>query len=108
MHRSKRRFTGRNGSVSKTDWGMKNLRTTINNWFDKLDGQWRAMPVKKQHHYTLLLFSAYALLSIIALLKVCYDVAQSDNTLTIEHIENPINRKNNSSVSPQDSIEIII
>lgn len=86
---------------------MKILRTTINNWFDKLDGQWRAMPVKKQHHYTLLLFSGYALLSIIVLLKVCYDVAQPDNAMTIEHIENPI-RQNNSSVSPQDSINKIL
>ncbi len=87
---------------------MKNLRTTISNWFDKLDGQWRAMPVKKQHRYTLLLFLGYALLSVVVLLKVCYDVAKSDNTLTIEHIENPINRKNNSSVSPQDSIRTIL
>lgn len=87
---------------------MKNLRTTISNWFDKLDGQWRAMPARKQHRYTLLLFAGYALLSVIVLLKVCYDVAKSDNTLTIEHIENPINRKNNSSVSPQDSINTIL
>lgn len=86
---------------------MKNLRTTISNWFDKLDGQWRAMPVKKQHRYTLLLFLGYALLSVVVLLKVCYDVAHSDNTMTIEHIENPI-RQNNSSVSPQDSINTIL
>ena len=86
---------------------MKNLRTTISNWFDKLDGQWRAMPVKKQHRYTLLLFLGYALLSVVVLLKVCYDVAKSDNTLTIEHIENPI-RQNKSSVSPQDSMTTIL
>lgn len=86
---------------------MKNLRTTISNWFDKLDGQWRAMPVAKQHRYTLLLFAGYALLSVIVLLEVCYDVAYSDNTMTIEHIENPI-RQNNSSVSPQDSIKTIL
>lgn len=87
---------------------MKNLRTTISNWFDKLDGQWRAMPVKKQHRYTLLLFLGYALLSVIVLIKVCYDVAQPDNTLTVEHIENPINGQNKSSVSPQDSINTIL
>ncbi|MGX1754548.1 MULTISPECIES: nitrogen regulatory IIA protein [unclassified Sphingobacterium] len=87
---------------------MKNLRTTISNWLDKLDGQWRTMPVKKQHRYTLLLFLGYALLSFVVLLKVCYDVAQSDNTMTIEHIENPINRQNKSSVSPQDSINKIL
>lgn len=80
---------------------MKNLRTIIRNGFDKLDEQWRAMPVAKQHRYTLLLFSGYALLTAIVLLKLCYDVMHSDNTLTIEHIENPI--KNTSSVSPQDS-----
>lgn len=86
---------------------MKNLRTAISNWFDKLDGQWRAMPVAKQHRYMLLLFAGYALLSVIVLLEVCYDVAHSDNTMTIEHIENPI-RQNNSSVSPQDSIKTIL
>ncbi len=87
---------------------MKNPRTTIGDWFNKLDGQWRAMPVAKQHRYTLLLFAGYALLSVIVLLKVCYDVAQSDNTMTIEHIENPIIRQNNSSASPQDSINTIL
>src|SRR5690606_1600139 len=87
---------------------MKNLRTTISNWLDKLDGQWRTMPVKKQHRYTLLLLLGYALLSFVVLLKVCYDVAQSDNTMTIEHIEHPINRQSKSSVSPQDSIRTIL
>lgn len=86
---------------------MKNLRTTINNWFYKLDGQWRAMSARKQHRYTLLLFASYALLSVIVLLEVCYDVAHSDNTMTIEHIENPI-RQNKSSVSPQDSMTTIL
>ena len=79
---------------------MEKLRTTIGNWFDRLDGQWRAMPVKKQHRYTLLLFAGYALLSVIVLFKVCYDLAQSDNTMTIEHIENPVIR--------QDSTETIL
>lgn len=87
---------------------MKKLRTAISDWFDKLDEQWRAMPVKKQHRYTLLLFAGYALLSVVVLIKICYDVAQSDNNITIEHIENPIIRQNNSSVSPQDSIITIL
>lgn len=87
---------------------MKNLRTAISNWFDKLDDRWRAMPVKKQHHYTLLLFAGYALLSVVVILKVCYDVAQSDNAITIEHIENPIIKQNKSSVSSQDSITTIL
>ncbi|WP_134092116.1 nitrogen regulatory IIA protein [Olivibacter sp. XZL3] len=87
---------------------MKKLRTTISNWFDRLDDRWRAMPVKKQHRYTLLLFAGYALLSVIVLIKVCYDVAQSDNNITIEHIENPIIRQNKSPIFPQDSITTIL
>ena len=87
---------------------MKNPRTRIGDWFNKLNGQWRAMPVKKQHRYMLLFFLGYALLSVVVLLKVCYDIAHSDNTMAIEHIENPINRQNNSSVSPQDSIKTIL
>lgn len=86
---------------------MKKMRKIIHVRIERLDRKWRAMPVKKQHHYTLLLFLGYALLSIIVLLKVCYDMAQSNNTLTIEHIENPI-RQSNSSVSPQDSMKTIL
>ena len=69
---------------------MKKLRTTINNWFDKLDEQWRDLPVKRQHRYTLLLFAGYAVLSLVVIAKVCYDVGKSDGKLTIEHIENPL------------------
>lgn len=72
---------------------MKNLGTRINNWFEKLDGQWRAMPVKKQQRYTILLFISYALLSTIVILKVCYDVSKSDSSLIIEHIKNLLYRK---------------
>jgi len=82
---------------------MKTLRASINNWIDKLNGQWRAMPVKKQHHHILLLFSAYALLSIIVLVKVCYDVAKPGNTIRIDHIENPVIRQGKSSVIREDN-----
>lgn len=94
--------------------------TSINSWFDKLNGQWRAMPVRKQQRYTLLLFSVYAVLSVVVLVKVCYDVAKPDNTIEIDHIENPVIRQDNSSaigkdnpadkptVSPPDSIITIL
>lgn len=87
---------------------MKNLRTIIDNWYDKLDGLWRAMPVKRQYRYTLLLFAGYALLSVIVVGKVCYDVGKSDNGITVGHIENPVVRQNKSSVPPQDSISTIL
>ena len=87
---------------------MKNLGTRINNWFEKLDGQWRAMPVKKQQRYTILLFISYALLSTIVILKVCYDVSKSDSSLIIEHIKNPVIQKNKSLVYPLDSLSTIL
>jgi hypothetical protein len=87
---------------------MKKLRTKISKWFDRLDEQWRELPLKRQHHYTLLLFAGYALLSLVVILKVCYDVAQSNNKITIEHIENPVIRQKKSPVSPQDSISKIL
>ncbi len=87
---------------------MKKLRTKISKWFDRLDEQWRQLPVKRQHRYTLLLFAGYALLSLVVILKVCYDVAQSNNKITIEHIENPVIRQKKSPVSPQDSISKIL
>lgn len=87
---------------------MKKLRTKISKWFDRLDEQWQQLPVKRQHRYTLLLFAGYALLSLVVMLKVCYDVAQSNNKITIEHIENPVIRQKKSPVSPQDSISKIL
>lgn len=87
---------------------MKKLRTKISKWFDRLNEQWRELPVKRQHRYTLLLFAGYALLSVVVILKVCYDVAQSNNKITIEHIENPVIQKKKSTVSPQDSISKIL
>lgn len=87
---------------------MKKLRTKISKWFDRLDKQWQQLPVKRQHRYTLLLFAGYALLSLVVILKVCYDVAQSNNKITIEHIENQVIRQKKSPVSPQDSISKIL
>ncbi len=87
---------------------MKKWRTTISKWFDRLDEQWRDLPVKRQHRYTLLLFAGYAVLSLIVIAKVCYDVGKSDGKLTIEHIENPLIKQKKSSASPQDSITTIL
>ena len=85
---------------------MKNLRTSINSWFGKLNEQWRAMPVKKQQRYTLLLFSVYTVLSIVVLVKVCYDVAKPDNTNEIDHIENPVIRQDKSPVTGKDNSSV--
>lgn len=87
---------------------MKNLRTIINSRIDRLDERWRELPWKKQHRYMLLLFAGYALLSIIVLVKVCYDVGKSNEGINIEHIENPVIKQNKSSAQSQDSISKIL
>ncbi|HRN72204.1 MAG TPA: nitrogen regulatory IIA protein [Ginsengibacter sp.] len=87
---------------------MKNLKTIVNNQLRKLNGQWRTLSIKKQHRYMILLFAGYALLSLVVLLKVWYDVTNSNNEMKIEHIENPVIQQNKTQVTSQDSIRIIL
>ena len=87
---------------------MKNLKTIINNRLDKFNEQWQSFPLKKQQRYMLLLFAGYALLSVVILVKVCYDVKNSGNGMRIEHIENPVIQQKKSPVTPQDSIRTIL
>lgn len=87
---------------------MENLKSIINQWLDKFDKHWGALTLKKQHRYTLMLFAGYALLSIIVILKVCYDVGKSGGAMRIEHIENPVIRQNKSPASTPDSNSIIL
>lgn len=86
---------------------MKKLRANIDRYFDKLDDRWRALPLRKQHQYTLYFFVGYLLLTIAVIGKVMYDTGASENDIHIEHIENPfLNSKKPSKL--QDSILIIL
>lgn len=87
---------------------MKNLKTKLNTWCNKLNEQWRTLPLKRQHRYMMLLFAGYALLSIVVIGKVCYDVGNSSNGIKIEHIENPVIHINKSPVYLRDSISTIL
>lgn len=87
---------------------MKNLRSKINDWFEQLDVKWKAMPIGKQQRYTLLFFSSYFFLSVLVMLKVYYDVSKAHAKIAIDHIENPIIKKQKSKALPLDSIEIIL
>jgi hypothetical protein len=82
---------------------MKTIRININKWFDKQDKSWRAISLDKQRRYTLSLFLAYLLLTIVVILKVWYDMAKSDNRMVIEHIDNPV-RKKESPASQLDTL----
>lgn len=72
---------------------MKTIRINIDKWFDKQDKSWRALSLDRQRRYTLCLFLAYLLLTVVVILKVCYDMAKSDNRMVIEHIDNPAGKK---------------
>lgn len=62
----------------------------MDKWFEKLDGRWRKLPVRKQHRYTLIFFLGYAILTAGVTLKVWYGGGKSNQGLVIEHIENPL------------------
>jgi hypothetical protein len=87
---------------------IKRLRTAINNWLDKLGERWRSLSVRQQHRYILLVFSGYAILTIGVMLKVCYDVLQGGEQMSIEHIESPVAKKKTSGTTVQDSISTIL
>ncbi|QQU05244.1 nitrogen regulatory IIA protein [Myroides odoratus] len=87
---------------------MKKLRANMDRYFEQLDERWRALPVRKQHKYTLYLFLGYLVLTAGVIAKVWYDTGKSENDMHIEHIENPVLKKKESPASLQDSISIIL
>lgn len=87
---------------------MKKLRENIDRFFDKLDDRWRALPVGKQHLYTLYFFVGYLLLTVGVVAKVWYDTSQSKNDMRIEHIENPVLKQNESPAKLQDTLSTIL
>ena len=78
----------------------------MDRYFDKLDERWQALPVRKQHQYTLYFFVGYLLLTTGVIFKVWYD-KKSGNDMIIEHIENPVHKKNGSPARLQDSVSTI-
>ncbi|QGN24291.1 nitrogen regulatory IIA protein [Elizabethkingia anophelis] len=86
---------------------MKKLRANMDRYFDQLDERWRALPVRKQHRYTLYLFIGYLLLTAMVIAKVWYDAGKSDNSMVIEHIENPVLQKKEHPAPLQDTLTTI-
>lgn len=87
---------------------MKKLRENMDSFFDRLDERWRSLPVGKQHLYTLYFFVGYLLLTVGVVAKVWYDTKQSKNDMHIEHIENPVLKKNESPARLQDTLSTIL
>jgi hypothetical protein len=87
---------------------MKNLRTTIDKYFDKLDERWQALPIQKQHQYMLYFFVGYLLLTAGVFGKIWYETSTSHNEIGIEHIKNPVLKKNESPAKLQDTLSTIL
>lgn len=74
---------------------------------NKFDGSWKALPLKVQCKYLLNFFLGYALLTMGMILKVVHDARKSNQGIIIEHIENPVIKKNESATSLWDSLLMI-
>ncbi len=79
----------------------------MDKWFDKQEKVWLALPLRKQHQYTLFFFTAYLLLTAGVIFKVWYDTTKSNNEMVIEHIENPVLKKNERPARLQDTLSTI-
>lgn len=87
---------------------MKKLRINMDKWFAKWDERWRALPVRKQHKYTLYFFTGYLLLTAGVIFKVWHDTGKSDNSIVIEHIENPVFKMKESPTLLRDTLQTIL
>ena len=86
---------------------MKKLRANLDLYFEKFDERWQALPMRKQHQYTLYFFVGYLLLTVAVIGKVMYDTSKSGNGMVIEHIENPVLKSKNPA-RLQDSVSTIL
>ncbi|ATL48945.1 nitrogen regulatory IIA protein [Chitinophaga caeni] len=80
---------------------MEKIRSLIDHWLGKLDQRWRGLPLRRQHRYTLLLFTGYLALMVLAIANAWYD---TDQISSVNHIENPVIGKRPSGASAQDSL----
>ena len=87
---------------------MKKIRSNLYRYLKKLEERWQALPVRKQHQYTLYFFVGYLLLTAGVICKVWYDTAKSENDMVIKHIENPVLKKNESPTKLQDTLSTIL
>ncbi|WP_166919728.1 nitrogen regulatory IIA protein [Flavobacterium poyangense] len=74
---------------------MRTIRINLEKWFEGQDKRWRALPLHKQHSYTLLLFTAYLLLTAGVIFKVWYDTTDAYTYMVIRPIGNPVFKKEN-------------
>ncbi|MEN2489070.1 nitrogen regulatory IIA protein [Flavobacterium sp. B11] len=87
---------------------MKKLRANIGLWLERLDKDWEAMPIKRQHQVILHFFAAYVLLTAVVVFNVCRDTAYAKNNMAVEHIQNPAQPEKESQASVKDTLKPIL
>lgn len=87
---------------------MRNLRTNMDAWFEKMDERWLALPIRKQHRDALYFFTEYLLLTAGVIFKVWDDTAKSYNNMIIDHIETPVLSIKESPALLQDTLQTIL
>lgn len=87
---------------------MKKLRANLDRYLKKLEEHWQALPMSKQHQYTMYFFAGYLLLTAGVICKIWYDSSKSENDRIIKHIENPVLKKNESPARLQDTLSTIL
>ena len=87
---------------------MKKLRENIDRWLDKFEDRWHGLPLRKQHRCLLYIFSGYFILSVVVVTKVCMDAGRHEKGMAIEHIDNPVLKKEKPKVLSKDSLFIIL
>lgn len=80
---------------------MEKLRSFIDQWSGKLDQRWRGLPLRRQRRYTLLLFTGYLVLMVLAIANAWYDTGSAS---PVRHIENPVTLNRPPGTAVQDSL----
>lgn len=83
---------------------MKNIKTTIDKFLERLEKRWEKLPMHKQRQYVLYSFSGFFLLMTIVSVKIFYDTIRINNTMIIEHLQNPIQENKKNPFPSKDTI----
>lgn len=83
---------------------MKKIKANIKLQISKIDQKFRALPLKKQHQYTLCFFIGYLLITAGVICQVWYETSKSKVKYNIKHNENPLFKYQQPHTSIENSL----